>query len=224
MSSHTDEMRYWQNFAMQQGHARLDPDRILNAIRDIYENEILHSNIHNDLHRPARPRSRSPHVSSSYPLPSPRPSPSHTRSNEGVRINSEPIILNYHMHPHHQHPSPFVDIDDTRPTSPPGHPSSRTPTTPDRYSFRFPTRPLVWTPDSHSPAPTIRSFGASASAASACTYTAACVIGTGTSTATAASRLVRRRHSSSSCPFIGWALAIRQDILSLDSVPHTRCG
>ncbi|KAI5991911.1 hypothetical protein EDD15DRAFT_2519346, partial [Pisolithus albus] len=30
---------------------RLDPDRVLNAIRDIYENEILHSDIHDDRHQ-----------------------------------------------------------------------------------------------------------------------------------------------------------------------------
>lgn len=60
MSLHTDEIRCWRNFAMQRGHEGLDPDRVLNAIRDIYENEI--SSVHNDHHRPTRPRSRTPHV------------------------------------------------------------------------------------------------------------------------------------------------------------------
>ncbi|KAI6033644.1 hypothetical protein BKA83DRAFT_4179026 [Pisolithus microcarpus] len=54
---HNDEMRYWRNFAM-----RLDPDRVLNAIRDIYENELLHGDIRDGHCRQTGPRSRMPHV------------------------------------------------------------------------------------------------------------------------------------------------------------------
>ncbi|KIK12760.1 hypothetical protein PISMIDRAFT_424003 [Pisolithus microcarpus 441] len=44
-----------------------------------------------------------------------------------------------------------VAVCDTSRTPPPGHPNSRPPATPEPYAFRFPTRPLIRTPDSHSP-------------------------------------------------------------------------
>ncbi|KAI5997016.1 hypothetical protein EDD15DRAFT_2194711 [Pisolithus albus] len=36
---------------MWRGRARLDPDRVLNAIKDIYENEKFHRDIHDDRHQ-----------------------------------------------------------------------------------------------------------------------------------------------------------------------------
>ncbi|KAI6033613.1 hypothetical protein BKA83DRAFT_4178648, partial [Pisolithus microcarpus] len=60
-----------------------------------------------------------------------------------------PIIPIYHIHPQYGHPSPFVH--ETSQILPPGHHNSRSPLMPKPYAFRFPTRPLVWTPDPCSP-------------------------------------------------------------------------
>ncbi|KAI6033635.1 hypothetical protein BKA83DRAFT_276854 [Pisolithus microcarpus] len=270
MNSHTDEMRYWRNFAMRRGHEQLDPDRVLSAIRDIYENDLLHDDIRdghrrqtgprssirmpqdplhdravtpphiprahtptslcprgnqsqsrshprapmpNHAHalrpvvpakeqvtpvipsgmtcdqeprrpsnggcpllgissrpplqrqtprrRPLSPHQQQPHGSDThayggatqldpaYPLPSPRLSPLHIRPNEGIRINPEPVIPTYHMHPQYSHPLPFVD--DTSRIPPPGRPDPRPSPTPELYAFSFPTHPLIQTPDSRSP-------------------------------------------------------------------------
>ncbi|KAI6033610.1 hypothetical protein BKA83DRAFT_4178589 [Pisolithus microcarpus] len=80
--------------------------------------------------------SRATELDHGYPLPNPR-------------LNEEPIIPVYHMYPQYGHPPPFVH--ETSQIPPPGRPNSRSPPTPEQYAFRFPTRPLVWTPDPCSP-------------------------------------------------------------------------
>ncbi|KAI5991925.1 hypothetical protein EDD15DRAFT_2549481, partial [Pisolithus albus] len=269
MNSHTDDMRYWRNFAMRRGHEELDPDRILSAIKDIYENDLLHGDIRNDRHRQTGPRSgihtpqdplhdravtlshiprahtsmshrprgnqsqsqshhphtpmlnhahvprpvppaeqatpvtssgvpraqepqrpsnggcplsgipsrsplqrqtsprrplsphqQQPHSSDThasgratqldpaYRLPSPRLSPLHIYTNEGIRINPEPVTPNHHIHPQYSHPPPYVN--NTLRILPPGSPDPTPPTTPERHAFSLPTHPLIGTPDSRS--------------------------------------------------------------------------
>ncbi|KAI6033630.1 hypothetical protein BKA83DRAFT_1805288 [Pisolithus microcarpus] len=214
MSSHTNEMRYWRNFAMRRGHEQLDPERVYNAIRDIYENDLLRGGIHNDRHRQSGPQSpihtlqdpihdhshSHPHAPTSNPAHIPRPvvppearvspvipsgtslrpplqqrtprrrplsprqqqshgshTPAHSRATQldygyplpNPRLNEEPIIPGYHMNPQYGHPSPFLH--ETTQIPPPRRPNSRSPPTPEPYAFRFPTRPLAWTPDPRSP-------------------------------------------------------------------------
>ncbi|KAI6120066.1 hypothetical protein EDD17DRAFT_1012609 [Pisolithus thermaeus] len=103
-------------------------------------------------HRPLPPYQQQPHSSHTpaYSRPTEldpiHPSrspylPSHPLVNEGVRINSEPMLPNYHS----QWRSPFAR--DTLETWRTPHPSSGP--IPALYAFRFPTRPLIWTPDSY---------------------------------------------------------------------------
>ncbi|KAI6100015.1 hypothetical protein EV401DRAFT_925360 [Pisolithus croceorrhizus] len=202
---------------MQRGHQRLDSNYLTNAIRDIYENDILRSD--RDDHQTRRSRTPHPHRTFTphiprahtshgprgdrshpraltpnfsrpivppedhslsgiqfYPLLQPlhhRPLPlyqqqppsSHTPAysrpteldpirpphnpylpsqplaNEGVRINPEPMVPNYHP----QWRPPFAH--DTLEAWRTPYPSSGP--IPGLYAFRFPTHPLIWTPRSH---------------------------------------------------------------------------
>ncbi|KAI6011109.1 hypothetical protein EDC04DRAFT_2905651 [Pisolithus marmoratus] len=79
MDPHDDEMRYWRNLAMWRGHERLNPDYINSAIRDIYENDLRHSD--RGIHQTRR--SRTPHSHHTYTLNIPRARTSHdSRGNE----------------------------------------------------------------------------------------------------------------------------------------------
>ncbi|KAI6044098.1 hypothetical protein EDC04DRAFT_2644987 [Pisolithus marmoratus] len=79
MNPHVDEMRYWRNLAMWQGHERVNPDYINNAIRDIYENDLRRSD--RDLYQSRR--SHTPHPLHAYTPYIPRAHTSHgPRGNE----------------------------------------------------------------------------------------------------------------------------------------------
>lgn len=74
-----DEIRYWRNLAMQRGHESLDPDYIENAIRDIYEHDLLPGD--GDIRQTRR--SRTPHPPHAHPPHIPHASTSHgTYGNE----------------------------------------------------------------------------------------------------------------------------------------------
>ncbi|KIK16035.1 hypothetical protein PISMIDRAFT_278603 [Pisolithus microcarpus 441] len=128
MSSHTDEMRYWRNFAMRRGHERLDPDRVYNAIRDIYENDLLHGDIHDVRHQqtggsrirtpqdPTHDHSRShPHAPTSNRAHAPRPVvPPEERVTpiipSGTSFHLPPLThlnegIRIDSHRHHPHPN-----------------------------------------------------------------------------------------------------------------------
>lgn len=74
-----DELRYWRNLAMQRGHESLDPDYIENAIRDIYEHDLLPGD--GDIRQTRR--SRTPHPPHAHPPHIPHAGTSHgTYGNE----------------------------------------------------------------------------------------------------------------------------------------------
>ncbi|KAI6110779.1 hypothetical protein EDD16DRAFT_1710640 [Pisolithus croceorrhizus] len=82
--------------------------------------------------------SRSTELDPADPSPNPHP-PSHPLVNERVRTDSEPMVPYYRP----QWRPPFVlDTPETRRAP---HPSPAP--TPELYTFRFPTRPLIFTPD-----------------------------------------------------------------------------
>ncbi|KAI6011122.1 hypothetical protein EDC04DRAFT_781420 [Pisolithus marmoratus] len=93
MNPHDDEMRYWRNLAMRRGHERLNPDYVNDAIRDIYENDLRHSD--RGLHQSRRSLTPRPHHAHAAHIP--RPHTSH-----GPRGN-EP-----HPHAHTPTRAPFL--------------------------------------------------------------------------------------------------------------------
>ncbi|KAL4064730.1 hypothetical protein V8B97DRAFT_1300688 [Scleroderma yunnanense] len=69
-----NETRFWRDFAMERGHDKLDPDYVMNAIKDIYENHLSddgHSAC-NRTPRPVTPAENATPAHQCQPLPQPQ--------------------------------------------------------------------------------------------------------------------------------------------------------
>ncbi|KAI6120072.1 hypothetical protein EV401DRAFT_2209200 [Pisolithus croceorrhizus] len=120
MNLYTDEMRYWRNLAMQRGHERLDSNYLKNPIKDIYENDLLHSDRDDRQTRRSRtphpPHAFTPHIPRVHTSHGPRSNRSHARVLTPSRAHSpRPVV------PPEEWVTPVIPFSTTRDQHP--HPS-----------------------------------------------------------------------------------------------------